>query len=83
MFEILCSKAFIRKRKQKRHVKLQAYIILTPFSKIFKTLIYGRIHHHLVDNNIVVDEQSSTVKVTHNYLMSYSINKKNNWWYIL
>jgi len=37
-------------------------------------LIYGKIYHHLVDNNILVDEQyglrinSSIVNATHNYL---------------
>jgi hypothetical protein len=31
--------------------------LLTSFSKIFEKLMYTRIYQHLVDNNILVDEQ--------------------------
>jgi hypothetical protein len=83
MSEILYSKAFIQKWKQKRHVKLQTYIILTPFSKIYEKQIYGRIYH-LADSNILVDEQygfrinSSTVKATRKLLNAIFNALRNN-----
>jgi len=59
--------------------------LLTPFSKIFEKLICARKYQHLVDNNILIDEQygfrinSTIVKATHklpNAILS-AFNNKN------
>ena len=67
--------------------------LLMSFSKIFEKLIYARIYQHLVDSNILADEQygfriNSTVKATTHKLLKAILNalnnkKKNSWWYIL
>lgn len=57
--------------------------LLMSYSKIFGKLIYVRIYQHLVDNDILVDEQcgfrinSSTVKATHK-LLNAILNALNN-----
>jgi Notch-like protein len=59
--------------------------LLKSFSKIFKKLIYARIYQHLIDNNVLVDEQygfrvnSSTVKATHKLLNTIvtALNNRN------
>jgi len=70
-----------------RHISL-----LTSLSKIFGKLIYTRIFQHLIDNNILVDEQYgfrinfSTVQRTHklpNAILNALNNKQNSRWYIL
>jgi hypothetical protein len=70
-----------------RHISL-----LTSLSKIFGKLIYTRIFQHLIDNNILVDEQYgfrinfSTVQATHkllNAILNALNSKQNRRWYIL
>jgi len=64
--------------------------LLMSSSKILEKLIYARIYQHLVDNNILIDEQygcrinSSIVTATHklpNAIFNAFNNKKL--WYIL
>jgi hypothetical protein len=57
--------------------------LLTPFSKIFEKLMYGRIYQHPIDNNILIDEQygfrtnSSPVKAMRE-LLNAILNALNN-----
>jgi hypothetical protein len=57
--------------------------LLTSFSKIFEKVIYARLYQHLIDNNILVNEQfgfranSSTDKATYQ-LINEILNVLNN-----
>jgi len=57
--------------------------LLMSLSKIFEKLMYTRIFQHLIDNNILVDEQFclrinfSTVQATHK-LLNAILNAINN-----
>ena len=66
--------------------------LLPAFSKVFEKVLYVRMYQHLIDNNILVDEQfgfrtkSSTMAATFNLIneiIDAFNSKKNSWWYIL
>jgi hypothetical protein len=48
--------------------------LLPSFSKVFEKVLYVRMYHHLINNNLLVDEQfgfrtkSSTIAVTFNLM---------------
>jgi hypothetical protein len=67
--------------------------LLPAFFKVFEKVLYVRMYQHLINNNILVDEQfgfrtkSSTMAAIFNLINeiidAFNLQKKNSWWYIL